>query len=307
MDGAYALIGRQFYGDLPYSPESSEICIVGADGDNQERLTDDRSIDRSPKWSPAKAEFAFISTRDGERELYIMDVESKQRRKIGGTEGITDFAWSPDGQRIAFALSPSGAEPDKLSILSLDNYSFQQLVSGPIVDSPSWSPDGENVAYIAGSTPDACELRVIRPDSGTVTKSPLPAICGTGTVWSPNGAQVAYVAMRADAIIVLDVLQNIPRSFSNEALRGFSNLAWSSDGERIFALTSAGRLFALNTFTGDWQLIGVLDDATLMSDQAMSLSPDGRRIVFVRATNEHRNASIWAIDIDGSNLVRLTP
>ena len=43
-----------------------DIWIMNADGTGHRRLTNDRSIDRDPTWSPDGKEVGFYSDRDGE-------------------------------------------------------------------------------------------------------------------------------------------------------------------------------------------------------------------------------------------------
>ena len=53
--------------------------------------------DRDPAWSPDGRKIAFISTRDGERAIYVMNADGSQPRSV--TRGIRSigvgFAWSP--------------------------------------------------------------------------------------------------------------------------------------------------------------------------------------------------------------------
>jgi len=109
-------------GESPdWSPEGDQIVYRGCDerggncglyimdenGANPTRLTTDVS-DNAPAWSPDGSQVAFMSARDGNWEIYVVDLANPKPRRLTrnlANDGLP--AWSPDGQRIAF-LSDSG-------------------------------------------------------------------------------------------------------------------------------------------------------------------------------------------------------
>ncbi len=62
-----------------------------------------------PVWSPDGSQVAFSSNKDGDYEIYIVDVETGQVEKLTSNED-QDIgpAWSPDGQKITFASDRDG-------------------------------------------------------------------------------------------------------------------------------------------------------------------------------------------------------
>lgn len=51
------------------------LFVIDADGKNQRRLTAASSKDGHPSWSPDGSKIVFHSNRDGNFELYVMDVQ----------------------------------------------------------------------------------------------------------------------------------------------------------------------------------------------------------------------------------------
>ena len=72
-------------------------------------LTNDIPLDSDPAWSPDGSKIAFISSRDGAFEIYVMNADGSGQTRL--TNGLADNAWpswSPDGPKIAFFSNRDG-------------------------------------------------------------------------------------------------------------------------------------------------------------------------------------------------------
>ena len=80
------------------------------DGVEETRLTHGGFNDHSPAWHPNSKGLAFVSTRDGNPEIYTMQADGAEQRRLTSnkTEDVSPV-WSPDGKQLAFVTHLYGS------------------------------------------------------------------------------------------------------------------------------------------------------------------------------------------------------
>ena len=76
-----------------------------------EQITDQIEPDFLPMWSPdgSRPRIAFHSFRDGDREIYVADLESGFLTRLTHDPGSDVLnGWSPDGQTVSYASDSDG-------------------------------------------------------------------------------------------------------------------------------------------------------------------------------------------------------
>jgi TolB protein len=100
-------------------------------------------------WSPDDSKIVFHSDRDGDFEIFTMDIDGTDLRQITINEKIDDYnpAWSPDGHTIAYVSTVGGQGDTDIFLIDLnDNEPYIPVNSTNLPShetGPSWSPDGE--------------------------------------------------------------------------------------------------------------------------------------------------------------------
>lgn len=102
--------------------------------------------------------FKFYEENLKHRNLYLVDLKTKETGQL--TEGVTvwDFVFSPDGKTIAASVSPKNLIDHKyafrkIHLLNLESKKLTQLSNNPgKLGNYAFSPDGKKLAYSASLT-----------------------------------------------------------------------------------------------------------------------------------------------------------
>src|SRR5688572_14661471 len=87
---------------------------IGDGASPARQLTNARKSSTQPAFSPDGTSIAFVSDRDGKRQLYRIAVTGGEAEKLTTTEeGVNNFAWSPAGTDIAFTMTDPVSEAMK--------------------------------------------------------------------------------------------------------------------------------------------------------------------------------------------------
>jgi len=118
-----------------------------------------------PALSPDRTRIAFSSNRGGSYDLYLMDADGRNPRRLTtdpGNEG--EPAWTPDGSRIVYTATPKGGQP-QLHELRPDGNPPRALTAGAGGNqSAAASADGRTLAFV--STRDGNQEIYLMPAEG---------------------------------------------------------------------------------------------------------------------------------------------
>jgi len=91
--------------DMEANRNASNIWMVSTSGGSATQMTQSRH-DSSPVWSPDGKTLAFLSSRGGESQVYLLSMEGGEAHALTKlSTGVDMVKWSPEGKTIAFTSS----------------------------------------------------------------------------------------------------------------------------------------------------------------------------------------------------------
>jgi len=168
-----------------------QICIMNADGSGQRQLTQDNATSFYPSITPDGNLVLFSSNRDGNFEIYSLDLNSGIQLQLTNDIGNLYAAeLSPKGKRIIFSNDTGGLQ--SLWVMRNDGRNpraFIQTGGGDI--DPTWSHDGNQIAF-ASQLSGITEQYIANADATDVRKLMKKSFeIGGRSSWSPNKQWIA--------------------------------------------------------------------------------------------------------------------
>jgi TolB protein len=119
----------------------TDIWVMDDEGANCQQLTEGDASNLGPTWSPDGRQIAFLSDRNGNFEVYIMDRNGRNPHNVTNTPDFdeTYVAWSPDGNWLAFTRD-IGAN-DEVFVMTIDGEHVTNITQNSAADwGPVWLP-----------------------------------------------------------------------------------------------------------------------------------------------------------------------
>jgi dipeptidyl aminopeptidase/acylaminoacyl peptidase len=254
------------------------IWRVRTDGQSQPARLTDSDKDSSPQWAPDGKSAAFLSTREGVPQIWMLDLSSGKMVKMTNLPlGVSSFKWSPSGKHLAFTAREINKDSYAQTINSKEKkgvvidkwtFSFFQLIRNQLfldLENPTrlW-------LFELGSNKQeelAKDLNVNSfawsPDGKALT------ISGAGSSESSRPGIFVY---SVESKNLKQILQNQGGDKVEEDV-SYSNPFWSPDSKNLAVIyrnrneseTTAGRVGIYSLENGKFSLITTKNELELYS------------------------------------------
>jgi TolB protein len=182
MNTQYLLL----YNADPAKSNQPQLYITGLQQASQPaKLIIAGAMNFGGNWSHDGQNIAFVSERDGNRDIYVIDNHFANERRLTTDAGSdTSPVWSPDGKQIVF-VSDRGSKDFTLqiNIMNADGSNVRSLTPATGFNfQPRWSPDGKYIVFVSHRDNNDAEIYVMDANGTNqrrLTNSP-------GKDWSPD-------------------------------------------------------------------------------------------------------------------------
>src|SRR6266581_4716978 len=262
--------------------------------------------DSSPQWSPDGKTIAFLSSRDGGSQIYLLSTEGGEPAPLTRLSTGADLVkWSPDGKLLAFTSWVYPDCQDDACNSARDAERGKSKVQARIYDHllfRHWTHWNEG---------KRSHLFVVAAGGGEPKRiTTNPGFDGS-PVYSPDGRFIAYHAQftpeyESDRwrVMVYDRQRHNHENLTERFDRSATNLTWSADSKTLY-FSAEDRaqvpIYSMAAKTGA-EPKAIVGEG---SNGSVTFSGDGRTMVFTRATMT-MPAEIFAAASDGSGARQLT-
>ena len=277
--------------------------------------------------APPTPKILFTSLRDGNSEIYIMNLDGSEQVNLTQHPAIDQHpVWSPTGEQILFVSNRGDFRPRgtrDLYLMDPDGSNVRRVFKRKIEawrTSPTWAPNGKHIAYYqwdrsGGGTTGMYIVTLGEQDAEYIETLSSPA-------WSPDGTEIACgeASPGLTWIILFNVrTQKHERLLPKKALPWQTQPSWSATGDKIAfvgnkdpipvildkdlhnAWADKDTIFIVNRDgTGLKQLVPEDGQAALYP----AVSPNGDEVLYTKKINER--SQIFKVDVNSGIRTQLT-
>lgn len=246
---------------------------------------------------------AFISYRDGNSEVYIMNANGTNQHNISNNDSLDRYpSWSPDWTKIAFASNRHGNW--EIYTMNIDGTNQQRITFNPSEDYfTSWSPDGTKITFYSNRDGN-WQIYVMNADGSNQQRITNNNFDDSFPSWSPDGENIAFHSGRdgsAEIYVMNTDGTNQQRITFNNGENSFPS--WSPDGTEIAFLSYRDgnpEVYVMNADGTNQHNIS----NNAFFDRYPSWSLDGSKIAF--ESNRDGNWEIYVMNADGTDQQNIT-
>jgi dipeptidyl aminopeptidase/acylaminoacyl peptidase len=297
------------WNDQSHDAPWTNLRMISSDGKIRGQVTDGPWRDIHPRWSPDSTHVAWVSDRGGVTRIWVVEwgrtPAVPSELQVGMPAKPESFAWSPEGDRIAFTASePSRpapapwAPPEILANLWPRESRVQLFVvkttSGDprkiatnqrdLRGEPAWTPNGQSILTAAADG----QIYAIRVSDGTARQLTHTSARNEHPIPSPDGNRIAWLAT-ADShqsyavrrLFAMNADSSRVKELSGSLDRDASFPQWSSDSRTVYFLADDQGATHIYAARGD----GTVRQVTKAPERLRGFSlADNGRAAAVRST-----------------------
>lgn len=213
--------GRQIVYTSYYRTQFPDIFLIELSTGARRCLADFPGLNSSATFAPNGSELALILSKDGNPDLFIMNINGDRLTRLTSTKRAAEASpsWSPDGEQIVFVSDSSGAP--QLYITSREGGAPRRIAVGGAQNvDPDWGANG----YIVYSSLIGGQFRlyVFNPATGAARPISGDDASYEDPSWAPDGRHIFCVRRQKynSRIFIIDTLSPSCINLLQESVKG---------------------------------------------------------------------------------------
>jgi Tol biopolymer transport system component len=180
-----------------------QIFEANPDGSGLRQLTNARGYNAEGSYSADGKHIVFCSNRDGNLELYVMDADGKNVRKLTNAPKCYNGGpfFSPDGKRVIFRSDRKKKDHLQLYVINSDGSGERALTDNLnwVYWAPFWYKDGKHIVYTAADHtrfPPNYDLWWMNVDTGKKVRLTYAPGADVLPAFSKDGKKLMWTSTR---------------------------------------------------------------------------------------------------------------
>ena len=254
------------------------------------------------KYGVFNTEMAFVSTVDGNKEIFTCDFDGQNIKQITFHKSISlSPSWASDGRWLAYVSYAKGKPDIYIKNLQANRGALVNFKGMNI--SPDWMPGQQKLAAALSFSGDQ-EIYLLTINGEVIKRLTDSLGIDVSPRFSPDGGKIAFTSKRAGTpqIFIQDIDSGSVKRLTFEGLNNTSP-AWSPDGRKIAYVgieKNNINIFVMSIDSG----VPVQLTADSGDNEDPVWSPDGSMLAFT-STREGGVPRIYVMNASGTDQRRL--
>jgi len=237
------------------SGEIKEIYECDYDGENTNKLTNNKSLSLEPNWGGRDKFLVYTLYTGNYIDIVGLKLSDRKTYNLSSFPGLNmGGTISPSGKYLAVVLSRDKQVElyvKKIYGKGLKRLTYDEAVEG----SPCWSPNGVQICFVSDKYLRVPKLYIVDVNSSKAYKISTIGSEAVNPDWSPDGNKIIYSARigKQYVLAIYDIKTKKSSTVKINDMGNWMSPSWARDGRHVVCsrvINYHSQLYIVDTWTG---------------------------------------------------------